>query len=370
MEEDKPVILESPVAPVKEGDQVTLRCRNSRGNVQASFFKNGSRSGREDASHLTIHNVSKSDEGEYRCCESSSKCSEVSWLLVDDDSSPASLSLNPNWSHFFEYEKLLLRCNQSGWMVRRFTKQQEDCRKTSEGKRRENEGSKKYPNLCVSTCELDKWGKQTAEGCNFKTAKQSDGGVYWCESATRQRSNSINITIFDDQMVILQSPVLPVMEGENVTLLCKVRGHDDTLPASFFKHGSPVRNESTGRMAIHNVTKADEGPYTCYVSGKGQSPINWLFVRAEGEEDGHKAASLSDSHLSLLRYILVGTPYVSATIVLLKKTLRPHRPTDRNVPVVSMAALQRSEEEHGLDPEYENDVADAAAVAITTVHHF
>ncbi|XP_053199216.1 Fc receptor-like protein 5 [Scomber japonicus] len=77
-----PVILQSPVLPVMEGDDVTLHCKTKTSNLPADFYKDGSLIRTEPAGHMTIHYVSKSDEGLYKCDISSHGESPSSWISV------------------------------------------------------------------------------------------------------------------------------------------------------------------------------------------------------------------------------------------------------------------------------------------------
>ncbi|XP_039678236.1 Fc receptor-like protein 5 [Perca fluviatilis] len=94
---DKPVILQSPVLPVKEGEDLTLTCiaKNSS-NLPAGFYKDGSFIRTEPAGHMTIHHVSRSDEGLYKCHISSVGESPPCWVSVTGKpktTSPPSSSL-------------------------------------------------------------------------------------------------------------------------------------------------------------------------------------------------------------------------------------------------------------------------------------
>ncbi|XP_042257833.1 Fc receptor-like protein 5 [Thunnus maccoyii] len=80
---DGSVILQSPVLPVMEGDDVTLHCKTKTTNLPADFYKDGSLIGTEPAGHMTIHHVSKSDEGLYKCNSSHGE-SPPSWITVTD----------------------------------------------------------------------------------------------------------------------------------------------------------------------------------------------------------------------------------------------------------------------------------------------
>ncbi|KAL4007917.1 hypothetical protein ACER0C_001769 [Sarotherodon galilaeus] len=78
------MILEIPAVPVMEGEAVTLRCRNKMlsSNFTADFYKYGRHIGSSSIGNLTIHRVSKSDEGLYKCKISGGGESPESWLSV------------------------------------------------------------------------------------------------------------------------------------------------------------------------------------------------------------------------------------------------------------------------------------------------
>ncbi|XP_039458028.1 Fc receptor-like protein 5 [Oreochromis aureus] len=117
----------------------------------------------------------------------------------------------------------------------------------------------------------DGWGKPAGSSCNITLMVPHDSGVYWCESREGPISNMVNLTVTGGS-VILQSPVLPVMEGDDVTLLCKTKTTPSNLPAAFYKDGSLIRKQPTGHMTIQHVSRSDEGLYKCDISGHGESP--------------------------------------------------------------------------------------------------
>ncbi|XP_042257800.1 low affinity immunoglobulin gamma Fc region receptor II-like [Thunnus maccoyii] len=86
------VILQSPVLPVMEGDDVTLHCKTKTSNLPADFYKDGSLIRTEPAGHMTIHHVSKSDEGLYKCHISSHGESPPSWITVTEKPTTTSQS--------------------------------------------------------------------------------------------------------------------------------------------------------------------------------------------------------------------------------------------------------------------------------------
>ena len=81
--------------------------------------------------------------------------------------------------------------------------------------------------------------------------------------------------------MILQSPVLPVTEGEDVTLRCETRPTPSDLTAGFYKNGSLIGTEPAGHMTIHHVSKSDEGLYKCHTSTHGMSRPSWIAVSGD-----------------------------------------------------------------------------------------
>ncbi|KAI3376724.1 hypothetical protein L3Q82_016482, partial [Scortum barcoo] len=79
-----PVILESPALPVIEGKTVTLSCRNKMAftNLTADFYKDGRLKISSSTGEMTIHSVSRCDEGLYKCTISDVGESAENWLAV------------------------------------------------------------------------------------------------------------------------------------------------------------------------------------------------------------------------------------------------------------------------------------------------
>lgn len=82
--------------------------------------------------------------------------------------------------------------------------------------------------------------------------------------------------------MILESPVVPVIEGDTVILRCRNKMASFNLTAHFYKDGVLIRSSDTGTLLIHNVSKSDEGLYKCNAAGAEDSPESQLKVRGEG----------------------------------------------------------------------------------------
>ncbi|KAM7377001.1 hypothetical protein PAMA_013677 [Pampus argenteus] len=169
----------------------------------------------------------------------------------------------PNRSQFFWYESIFLSCaapvNSHGWMLKRNTSSQ-----TSDP--------------CSSG-----WGITRGSSCTITDSYPSDSGVYWCESSDgRECSDTVNITV-TGSVVILESPALPVTEGDQVTLRCSYKEEDDEKAASDFSakfyKDSVFIGTGVGRMVLPAVSTSDRGFYRCEHPVKGASPQSWMDVR-------------------------------------------------------------------------------------------
>uniref|UniRef100_A0A8C2Z7F8 Ig-like domain-containing protein n=1 Tax=Cyclopterus lumpus TaxID=8103 RepID=A0A8C2Z7F8_CYCLU len=263
------VILVSSVHPVTEGHSVTLSCRLRTEKVLYSvdFYKNGKLISNDASGELFISEVTKSDEGFYKCegRDSSqgfrSLKSPKSWLSVKYFHPAASLTVSPPRMQFFSKESLSLSCegNSPEWRVRRFIK---------------------YVHLAYCSS----LGTMTGSTCSINSIGIS--GVYWCESETGQFSNAANITVQSGD-VILVSSVHPVTEGHSVTLSCRLRTEKVLYKVDFYKNDKLISNDASGELFISEVTKSDEGFYKCEGRDSPQgfrsltSPESWLSVKCE-----------------------------------------------------------------------------------------
>ncbi|KAM9719125.1 uncharacterized protein ACNS7B_020089 [Menidia menidia] len=119
--------------------------------------------------------------------------------LLSGSTHQAALTVSPSSSQFFSGASVSLSCEEdgssAGWTVRR---------NTSRGTR--------------TQCGPD-WGRLTGSVCRISGVSERDSGVYWCESGGGAAGPSTPLTVSGGP-VILQSPVLPVMEGGALTLSC------------------------------------------------------------------------------------------------------------------------------------------------------
>eukprot|EP00063_Salmo_salar_P048166 XP_014023001.1 PREDICTED: low affinity immunoglobulin gamma Fc region receptor II-like isoform X1 [Salmo salar] len=134
---------------------------------------------------------------------------------------------------------------------------------------------------------------------------------------------------YDAGAVILESPALPVTEGDSVTLRCRYQGTLSDLTAVFYKDGSLIRAETTGEMTIPAVSKSDEGLYKC-TNSEGESPESWMTVTAPIPSPPVPVLSMSLPRL--LCSLLVGSPYLLVTIILLVKYCRSRAQGETRVP--------------------------------------
>ncbi|KAI4785774.1 hypothetical protein KUCAC02_037558 [Chaenocephalus aceratus] len=119
--------------------------------------------------------------------------------LLSGSTHQARLTVTPSSSQVFAGEPVSLRCEDAseGWTV---------MRNTSYGNR----------------AECGNWGISAGSSCTSNHMDTRDSGEYWCESTEGSTSNTITITVSGGS-VILQSPALPVTEGDDVTLTCLMK---------------------------------------------------------------------------------------------------------------------------------------------------
>ncbi|XP_041925100.1 basement membrane-specific heparan sulfate proteoglycan core protein-like isoform X2 [Alosa sapidissima] len=257
---------------VREGDSVTLSCevkspaagwrfhwyRADSAARQTLVYSNGG--------SFTISPVLLQHAGLYTCRAERgdppyyTKYSKLQPLWVTGLSPPASLVIRPNRTQHFIYKSLSLSCEMQdypvGWRLRWFTDRGE-----------------------LTECPAA-WRSVVGSTCSIVHPHESESGVYWCQSETGLRSNPVNVT-FHDADVILESPVHPVMVGDPLTLRCRYRKTPTNTEADIYKDGSPILPTITGEVTIPEVTQSHEGRYRCRHSDSGDSPESWVTVRAK-----------------------------------------------------------------------------------------
>ncbi|XP_035772395.1 low affinity immunoglobulin gamma Fc region receptor III-like [Neolamprologus brichardi] len=175
-------------------------------------------------------------------------------LLCAHDPDAVSLLVVPNRLQFLEYESVTFHCEGVDYceVVQKYKGKVKSCNKTNE----------RTP---------------TGSSCTIKNVYTDDSGEYWYETGGRTRSNIIILSVTAGP-VILESPAVPVLMEETVTLSCRNKTASSNLTADFYKDGRLIYQSSTGNIAIHRVSKSDEGLYKCSISGAGESPQSWLKV--------------------------------------------------------------------------------------------
>ncbi|XP_053485572.1 Fc receptor-like protein 5 [Ictalurus furcatus] len=318
------VVSVSPLRWLTEGDSVTLSCevkhsstgwtfswytevpsRDSQGSLRYST-ELLSDSSRGSGGSYTLSPVTVNHTGVYMCrAERGEKVfhtrdSNLQPLWITGEFPPVSLIINPSRTQHFTADSLSLSCedqsDSTGWTVRRYTHSE-----------------------TVSDCS-----SVSGSTCNISFLSTSHTGVYWCQSESGGRSNPVNITVHNGD-VILDSPVHPVTEGHPLTLHCLSR--NSKISASgvdFYKDGSVLQNKTTGEMTISTVSKSDEGFYHCKHPERGESPKSWVSVR------GRSHAEALMSVLRLISSLVTVSVYLQLTIILAVKCYRARVQTEED----------------------------------------
>ncbi|XP_026179079.1 Fc receptor-like A [Mastacembelus armatus] len=165
-----------------------------------------------------------------------------------------SLHVKPNKLQYFQNEPIRFECVGSGGLtsVRRIWNNEE------------------FDPVCYKSTQTS--------SCDIDRAYPEDSGQYWCEG-NGERSSSINITVTAGSL-ILESPAVPVVEGDTVTLHCRTKQTSNSF-AVFYKDNMLINSQSAVEMTIKNVSKSDEGLYYCSIPEFGPSPESWLAVRGK-----------------------------------------------------------------------------------------
>ncbi|XP_073673323.1 Fc receptor-like protein 5 [Garra rufa] len=267
------VLRVSPQNWLTEGDPVTLICEVYSFSTGWTFswftltvspenshqYNLLSDSSRGAGGNYTVSSAALNHTGDYACRAErenpafTTQYSNTQPLWVTGVSPPVSLIVSPNRTQHFTSVSLTLSCedqsNSTVWRVRRYTdsEQLKDCSSLRRG----------------STCTIS-------------STNTSDTGVYWCESESGGKYYPVNITVHSG--VILESPVHPVTEGDNLILHCLYQyTTSPNLRADFYKDGSLIQNQTT-EMALITVSKSHDGFYYCKHPERGESPKSWCHI--------------------------------------------------------------------------------------------
>ncbi|XP_053089508.1 Fc receptor-like protein 5 [Pangasianodon hypophthalmus] len=311
-EKPKPELTSDLKGAALTGNSVTLSCTLKLQSAGWKFYWIKPRQSTEtetETHSYFIRSVRVSDGGQYKCRAGRGNqvythYSDALWVNVTGGSPPVSLIISPSRTQHFTADSLSLSCedqsDSTGWTVRGYTHSETlfDCSSVS------------------------------GSTCNISSLSTSHTGVYWCQSESGGRSNSVNITVHNGDL-ILESPVHPVTEGNPLTLRCLNRSKILDSGADFYKDDSVLQNQTTGEMTIHTVSKSDEGFYHCKHPERGESPKSWVSVRgfsppvlAHGEAPS--------SVLKLLSSVVAASPYVLVTIILAVKCSRARTDPDED----------------------------------------
>ncbi|XP_018559762.2 low affinity immunoglobulin gamma Fc region receptor II-a isoform X2 [Lates calcarifer] len=141
----------------------------------------------------------------------------------------------------------------------------------------------------------------------INNVSKSSEGFYKCTFPSFGTSPESWLTVTDGS-VILESPALPAMEGDSVSLRCRDKRNPTNLRADFYKDGTLIHRSPAGEMTINNVSRSDEGLYRCSISGSGDSAESRLTVTAL-----HRETCPPSSHI----YLIIRTVFTIVMVALL-----------------------------------------------------
>ncbi|MGH0176388.1 UNVERIFIED_CONTAM: hypothetical protein FKN15_072834 [Acipenser sinensis] len=161
---------------------------------------------------------------------------------VSEGHPQAVLTLQSAWSQIFTGETVTLSCEVEGasadWRFKQYRDGREDA-----------------------GCS-DQYSRRDGNSCTISYSQHYHSGVYWCESASGQeRSNAVTLTVSNGR-VILQTPPQPVIEGDTLTLRCRVWSYTATRVV-FYKDNKQLQSRAGTELSVDHVSKSDEGSYRC-----------------------------------------------------------------------------------------------------------
>ncbi|KAJ0056008.1 hypothetical protein NL108_017577 [Boleophthalmus pectinirostris] len=228
--------------------------------------------------NFTVDSVSHEHRGVWTCWDDGAepRVLNLPWhhfLLVQDDSAPVAAVtidvLSHNRTQFLHNELMTVGCRlpqgeYDRWRLMRA------CKWTG----------------MVDVCP----GARVSGGvlsCSQRMGFPWSDWLFWCQNHLNQQSNVLNIsnTVIHS---VLEAPPLPVMEGDDITLRCLEKdqktGVIRAAPA-FYKHRGRTISWSTGEsFTVKNVTKLDEGLYSCRVKSDVTTGESYITVTARPQK--------------------------------------------------------------------------------------
>ncbi|XP_036817086.1 high affinity immunoglobulin gamma Fc receptor I isoform X2 [Oncorhynchus mykiss] len=112
-------------------------------------------------------------------------------------------------------------------------------------------------------------------------ARPQQSGKYYCQGlrttwiSTQHTLHSLPIEIeVDGGWAILQAPPLPMLVGETMTLMCRVRGNPRLTEVILYKDGVELQRQSGPELCVTNLTLQHHGSYWCRASWDGLRQTN------------------------------------------------------------------------------------------------
>uniref|UniRef100_A0A3B3C9E7 Ig-like domain-containing protein n=1 Tax=Oryzias melastigma TaxID=30732 RepID=A0A3B3C9E7_ORYME len=236
---------QSPWADVFETESVTFSCQVPISGWSFSWYKNGEKLG-ENTELLSINDVTKDNQGSYTCKvhhhsrNLSSKDSNPAMLNVYSEKAKPHVAIIKAFEPMYPGESIEFSCRitiATGWDYVWYLNGSE------------------IPAANKDTYKID-------------TIDHSNSGQYFCKvkrgSFFSEESDKLPFQVSElpKPTLKLQSPWSDVFERESVTFGCQV--HTSGWTFSWYKNGEKL-GENTQLLSIDDVTKDNQGSYTCKV---------------------------------------------------------------------------------------------------------
>ncbi|XP_065657517.1 titin-like isoform X2 [Hydra vulgaris] len=244
--QDTPTLTNLDLNPV-EGTNVTFNCTtNASVNLTYQIFKNNVSIA--NSSYYVIHNIQRTDSGQYSCTSSSSRTqisktfSQDVNVLYQDTPTLTNLDLNP-----VEGTNVTFNCTTNASV-----------------------------NL---TYQIFKNNVSIANSSYYviHNIQRTDSGQYSCTSSSSRTqisktfSQDVNV-LYQDTPSFTNLDPYPV-EGTNVTFNCTTNASVN-LTYQIFKNNVSIANSSY--YVIHNIQRTDSGQYSC-TSSSSRTQISKTF---------------------------------------------------------------------------------------------